>query len=272
MDISEDQLASCPLPSLVIAQYPERFFPKARIVPNIIPHSLLSYKPPNQDELSTGADIFFSPTKSVGAFERRWDTKGAPETSAMLKRVAKRTGCSIQIMTGKPLAEVLKEKRKARIVVDDLVTGSYHLTGLEGLAQGKPVLSFLDSRCLYLLQQISESPYCPFINVRLEDAERVLTWLVEHPETCADIGEQGRKWIENNWNENKLINIFTNIYKETISVTEIRECDTNYNAKTKHEEFFNKILPDLVFESRKKNYDKSGVAPNWTGHPANLKR
>lgn len=115
-------------------------------------------------------DIFFSSTKTASAFERRWDTKGTPETTEILKRLTQHTGCSCNIVSERPLDEVLTLKRHSRIVVDDLVTGSYHLTGLEGLPQGKPVLSFLDERSLQLLRYISGSDQCPFINVRLENA------------------------------------------------------------------------------------------------------
>lgn len=248
MDISEEKLLECSLPSLVIAQYPERFFKNARVVPNLIPHSHPLYIPIEDQEPEF--DIFFSPTKTVGAFERRWDTKAAPEITELIHDIAKKTGCTFKIMSGQPLDKVLKAKQKARIVVDDLATGSYHLTGLEGLSQGKPVLSFLDERCLYLLRHFSNSENCPFINVRLEDAQMVLLYLLKNTDECRRVGQAGRKWILDHWNETQLISFFEQAYADLIAspVSIKRQEELKIDAAGR--QFHNQILPDLIFKAR----------------------
>lgn len=253
MEIPEDALLGCTLPSLVIAQYPERFFIKSRVVPNLIPHSDDLYRPLSDDE-AYEVDIFFSPTKTVGAFERRWDTKAAPETTELIRRISRRTGCTYKIMSGRPLQQALEMKRRSRIVVDDLVTGSYHLTGLEGLAQGKAVLSFLDERSLRLLRYISGSDHCPFINVRLEDAEEVLNWLLEHPEECKKIGNASHSWIMNYWNEEKLIQHFVKAYTDLQENSSRLHHRQNIHPKTDCHDFYNLTLPDLIFQARKNHH------------------
>ena len=250
MQMPEEKLLACPLPSFVIAQYPERFFPKSRVVPNLIPHSQALYQPLSDRE-EAEFDIFFSPTKTAGAFERRWDTKASPEVTSMIKRVAERTRCTFKIMSGRPLDEVLEIKRKSRIIIDDLVTGSYHLTGLEGLAQGKPVLSFIDERCLGLLRYFSGSDHCPFINVRLEDAEEVLLWLLEHPAICEEIGKSGNDWIHVNWNEAKLILHFESAYIDLMETPEAISHQEDIFPELYRNPFFNQVLPDLIFQARK---------------------
>lgn len=254
MQISESELLSCELPSLVIAQYPERFFPKSRVVPNIIPHSQALYQPLHKLTEKPVHDLFFSPTKSVGAFERRWDTKAAPETSEMMRKVAERTGCSFNIMTGRPLHEVLEAKRRSRIVIDDLATGSYHLTGLEALAQGKPVLAYLDERCLRLLRYISGSDHCPFINVRLEDAEEVLLWLLDHPRECEEIGKAGREWMLMYWNEEKMIKHFVDVYEQLLQDPALVYRQEDIFPNDHSNEFFYRTLPDQIYLARKKRW------------------
>jgi hypothetical protein len=253
MGISEERLLHCNLPSLVIPQYPERFFPKSRIIPYVIPHADPQYLPLTADEKPI-YDLFFSPTKSVGAFERRWDTKAAPETSAIIRGVAEQTGCSFNILTGRPLSEVLAVKRLSRIVIDDLATGSYHLTGLEGLSQGKPVLSFLDERSLRLLRYVSGSDHCPFINVRLEDVEEVLLWLLAHPEECDVIGRDGREWMLTYWNEKKMIKNFVQAYGQLLQTPSLvcRQEDLFRNDGSN--DYLYRILPDLIFNARSKRW------------------
>lgn len=252
MGIPEEKLLACKLPSLVIAQYPERFFTRSCVVPNMIPHSdpLYSPLPDHEPEF----DLFFSPTKSVGAFERRWDTKAAPEVTALIRRVAERTGCTYKIMTERPLSEVLLAKQRSRIVIDDLVTGSYHLTGLEGLAQGKPVLSFIDDRCLYLLRHVSGSQHCPFINVRLEDAEAVLIHLIDHPMACREIGQAGREWILKYWNEVNLVEHFKLIYKDLLDLPSSIERQSALDPTHDGRRFYNLVLPDLIYKARSQRY------------------
>jgi len=252
MGISENELLECSLPSMVIAQYPERFFTKSQVTPNLIPHSHPLYSPIEGREPEF--DIFFSHTKTAGAFERRWDTKAAPEMIRIIQQVADRTGCSYRIMTGKSLSEVLEAKQKARIVIDDLATGSYHLTGLEGLAQGKPVLSFLDERCLHLLRHFSGSEHCPFINVRLEDAKEVLLYLLDHPDECKAIGNASRDWLLSHWNEKKLIEFFVQAYKQLLENPAAIKRQENFIFSDKNRDFFNRVLPDLIFKARKENY------------------
>lgn len=252
MGISEAELLKCRLPSLVIAQYPERFFKKSRVIPNLIPHSHPLYTP--LEDQKPEFDIFFSPTKTAGAFERRWDTKAAPEMTRIIKQVAARTGCSYKIMTGKPLSEVLKAKQKASIVIDDLATGSYHLTGLEGLSQGKPVLSFLDERCLHLLRHFSGSEHCPFINVRLEDAQEILIYLLNHPNVCQAIGAASRKWVISCWNDEKLIKFYVKAYTTLLKYPHFIKRQEKFKMTEKDKEFFNSVLPDLIFNARKQNY------------------
>ena len=64
------------MPSIVIAQFMERFYHSARVVPNIIPQDEKLYQP-NLDNNSNG--IFYSHTRKNSAWSHRWETKGAPE-------------------------------------------------------------------------------------------------------------------------------------------------------------------------------------------------
>src|SRR5262249_43460891 len=119
---------ACPIPSIVMAGYQERYYPRARVVRIVVP----LYEQSDEHD-----GIVFSPSLPTGAWAERWNTKSAPETSALLERVRRRTGCAVHVVQGRPLAETLLVKRRALAVVDDLVTGSYHTSGLEGLSVGR---------------------------------------------------------------------------------------------------------------------------------------
>ena len=248
------------LPSLVCAQFQERFYPKARPVPLIIPQDHPDYQP---DHEAVKPSIFFAPTHMADAWTDRWNTKGAPETLRLIKRVARRTGCAVRFMTQRPITEILRERRKCAVMIDELITGSYHTSSLEGLSVGKPVLTFLDHRVRQVLQEISGSDACPFVNVRLENAFEVLVYLIENPDEAAWIGTAGREWIERFWTDRILVGHFVEAYQKLLAdpgLVRRQECLCLDSPAAR---FFAVILPDLLHMSRLKTIRRSLTGRIW---------
>lgn len=252
MKISISDLLDSPIPSLVIAQFQERYYPTARVVPNIIPQDDPYYKKSKED---TSETIFFSPSAKDSILADRWNTKGAYETIKILKKVSQNTGCPLKIMSGKPLDQVLRMKGQAKVVVDELITGSYHMSGLEGLSLGKPVFAYLDPRVDYVLREISGAKYSPFINIRLEDAQKVMINLLNHPDASYEIGKASRKWIEEYWSEQKLIRHYEDVYKKLL-VDPAMLTRQESLAMTDPAMHYRSIdLPDHIYSSRFKLYN-----------------
>ena len=254
MRINVSDLLTSSIPSLVIAQFQERYYPKARVVPNIIPQGDPSYKPSHDGPLW---GIFFSPGPLRSAWDDRWNTKGMPETLSLMKQVARYTGCTLKCVTAQPLVEVMREKRRAFLVIDDLVTGSYHLSGLEGLSLGKPVLAFLDARIQHVLHEITGADASPFINARLEDAFEVLVYLLKHPDETADIGKASRAWIEHYWSDRILVQHFVDVYEKLLIDPTLIVRQESLSLDNRVTKFHATILPDLTYESRAKHYKDS---------------
>lgn len=242
-------------PSLVISQYPERFYPKARVVPNILPHNEPEYSPllPERDG-EPSMDIAFAPSNLASAWEDRWSTKGAPETMAVMDRVVELTGCSARTVSGVPLREALHFKRHARIIIDDLVNGSFHLSGLEGICLGKPVLCYLDARTDFVLREISGSSESPFLNVRLEDAVEVLRHLVEHPDETAALGQAARTWVETYWRDDLLTMHYTHVYNRLAQNPDLISRQRAFSLDSPGASFKAAVLPELLYASRRNRF------------------
>lgn len=255
MGITPEALLAQDIPALAIAQYPERLYPQAMVVPNFVPENEEAYLPSSK---TPRWDIFYSPTKDMSAWADRWSTKGMPEATAVIEAAASRARCSSRIVTGRPLAEVLAEKRLSRIVVDDLVTGSYHLTGLEGLSQGKCVLSFLDERSQALLRHFSGADAHPFVNCRLEDAQAVLEHLAGDPSLTKELGVRGRKWLTVHWAEERMIRFYEHVYDLLIEDPALvrRQPELSLDSPSKHFVFHD--LSDMVYRSRAKAWTHCG--------------
>tara|TARA_B100000945_G_scaffold92263_1_gene72029 strand:+ start:1521 stop:2705 length:1185 start_codon:yes stop_codon:yes gene_type:complete len=211
--VSIDDLYSKSIPSLVVGQYMERFYPTSMVVPNIIPEYNKLYKP----NIHNNKGIYYSPTFDNSAWTHRWDTKGKPEVLKLLLHLKKDKNIKIISHNKSPLKDALLSKQSAQIIIDDIVTGSYHISTLEGLSMGKVVLSYLDNRTKYVISKLSGSDESPIINVHLNDAYKKLIWLLNNDDIILKKGIESRKWFEKYWSEKKMINSYSNIYKKLLN-------------------------------------------------------
>lgn len=247
------------IPQLVIAQYPERFLPRARVVPNIIPQDSTVYLPSKKPTERAG--IVFSPSWQHSAWAQRWDTKGLPETVAMMRKVSAATGVPATVINKQPFPAVMKAKRSALAVVDELITGSYHLSGLEGLALAKPVLVYLDGRTEYVLRTISGASELPFINARLEDASLLLHHLIKNELERHQFGEASRAWIDRYWRDVDLIEHYAQVYRDLLNDPDRIERQPELAIDSPSRKFFAYTHPDRIFEARKERWLKCERLP-----------
>ncbi len=195
-------------PGLVVAQYqatlPE--FAGWTPVPNPLPLWEAAYRPEPKPAAVT---IAFTPS---GAHERYpmghrlyWHGKGAQTTQAVLDRLAREGLVRLEVLRGGvvPHAQALAMKRRAHIVIDECVTGSYHRNSLEGLAAGCVVVNgvgLLPGVEDLLRRCAPGADRLPFEHASLDSLEDVLRALVAlgAPELSAR-GAANRAWIECHW-------------------------------------------------------------------------
>lgn len=255
--ISLADIHESPVPKIVIAQYPERFLPEARVVRNPVFLHAAEYQPRSDCNI----DVSFAPTKTCSAWHDRWNTKGMPETVASLVRLSKSTGAACKVIHNCTLEETLKIKRQSRIVLDDLVTGSYHLSALEGLAMGKLVCTYLDQRTDYVMRQVSGSNRIPFVNVRVEDIFRVLEYLMTDPVAVRQIGEENRSWMEEHWSEYKIADEFQTLYRMLLENPGSVKRQSAFSLSSSREYFIAHSGGNRIFESR---FDNQTRGFFWT--------
>lgn len=209
-------VADCPIPKLVIAQYPERQFPDARLVPNVVALDLPS--PPEDGPLRIG----YAPTRFNSGGSSRWDTKGYGETVKLLRQLRRRCAregiaLEVDLIERVPHAACLARKARCHLFIDDLVTGSYHLNTLEALAQGSVCLSYLDGRTLAALQELTGRSDFPVVNVGVEHALEVLLDLCRQPALTRALGRQNRAWMLAHWQPARMATHFVDAYRHVIA-------------------------------------------------------
>lgn len=216
----EQAVLDCPIPKLVIAQYPERFFPNAKLVPNIV-------LPDASDAAAirtatSTIRIGYAPSRFNSARVSRWDTKGYPETRKMLKsleRNARACGARVEIDVIEQVShlECMARKARCQVVIDDLATGSYHLNTLESLAQGAACVTFMDRRTQQAVADLIGRSDFPAIVVGLEHAQAVLMDLVLNPQTTVAIGRQAQDWMLQHWSPYAMARHFLDAYHTVLS-------------------------------------------------------
>ena len=188
-------------------------------VPNIFDIYEEIYTP---GEKNKNKPIIFYSVTSVTKRSNYDDTcagKGYDETNIILDRIKKEFGNKVVIkrFIKTEKRKVLEEKRKADVVIDECVTGGYHLTSLEGLSQGCVVINGLNDKVKKVIKDVSGcGDDIPFESCNIKQLYEVLTFLIklwyEKNEAFRNLQKLSREWMENYWNPAKMVSHFEDIY------------------------------------------------------------
>lgn len=243
-----------PLPSFVNAQHPERYFPKSRLVPNIVLIDKSDFK---RSTHTPKHFISYSPSVKKSAWfsanpDQRWNTKGYPETVSLLKTLSNELNFSFDVVYNVPWKECIKRKSKTTVTIDEVVTGSYHLSSLENLALGKTNLSYIDERNLDNIKEMTGSNWNPWINVKLEDMEILLEDLFKDELLTSQLGDLSRRWFEKYWHPRDMINHYIKGYDLIIQSGKSIKKDRFLLSKVN--EWYIKKSKDLNYKTRYNKY------------------
>lgn len=112
-------------------------------------------------------------------------SKGYSRVKRILDEVAGKRDVDIEWIEGKPYLENLKLKQRSHILIDDVVTGNWHRTALEGACFGCVVLSSF--KCEH------------FFHSTLSTLEHDLIQLIDIPLLRKEYQERSRLWVLQKW-------------------------------------------------------------------------
>ena len=195
-------------PGLVVGQYqatlPE--FAGWQAVPNPVPIWEAEHQPGDKGD---GVCIAYTPSGRHESYppghRLYWHGKGFDTTMRVLERLARVQGVRIETTAGGQVshAQALAMKRRAHIVIDECVTGSYHRNSLEGLSVGAVVVNGVG--LLAGVEQVLRAcapgaQNTPFVFSGLETLEQVLQALIDQgAHALAAAGRVNRAWMEQHW-------------------------------------------------------------------------
>jgi hypothetical protein len=205
-------------PKMVVAQYQWRFYQDATPVPNVVPiddawhtpHALWSPyagpDTPNMADADMPLRVAFCPS-NLG--DRGWDNKGYKVTRDLLRRMPE---IEHQIFTGMELPDLLMERKKYHVCIDEVMTGSYHLVSLEALAQGQVAIANLDSKTVDALERITGTRRHPWMLANLKELPALLKQLNSDRKLLHLCGSASRRYMEKYWDPFRVTRLYEEVY------------------------------------------------------------
>lgn len=130
------------------------------------------------------------------------DSKAYMEVKQVLNFIATKKDVDISWIEGYPYEQNLEMKKKCHILIDDIATGNWHRTTLEGACFGCAVLN--------RIQKI------PFFFANPKTLEERLLWLIDNRGVLKDYQERMRLWVLQHWHAMDLIKQYTRRYREAL--------------------------------------------------------
>ena len=201
------------VPIAVIAQYHTRQWPEATyLVPNVVDINAPEYQR-EPVPLRTIPVVSYAPSNWTC---KGFDDKGYGVVMPILKRMKFNSEIYLQLIVSKPHDEVMLLKRGADIGIDEIVTGSYHLSSLEFLAMGVPCFANLDEDTAKTVKQVTGcAGKLPWLKANPATFKRELEKIIRD-KSWQELGEQSRRWMERYWAPDVLVRHYEDMYLDIL--------------------------------------------------------
>lgn len=164
-------------------------------LPNII-------DPDEYIPVKRGAKIRIAFAPSSRAPVGRPMSKGYSEVKAVLNEIALERDVEIEWIEGMPYKENLERKARAHILIDDVVTGNWHRTALEGACFACAVMS--SYKCHH------------FYHSEINRLKSDLFELIDFPVIRKEYQERSRLWVLHDWHAIDKVKEYTDAYRRLL--------------------------------------------------------
>jgi len=207
---------------LVIAQYhavhmfTENFFPVRNAI-DIYDEYLMPTQ--NNNDL---LHITYSPSNKVSLerlqskWKSTWAYKSYPEVMNTLTDLEKKEIITYEVFDNVPFRQSLLRRQKGDIHIDDIYTGSYHKSSLEGLSQGKVVFANIKDWMFNFLKDFLHCEFIPWVVTDKESLESNIQLFNDNRKLLKEKKSESRSWMVEYWNPQLIVNDYYNIYKELV--------------------------------------------------------
>ena len=193
---------------LVIAQYHAHVlnFPNQIIVRNaidiydpILSPIIIKNNPPI---------ITFSPSNV--SKEREWHYKSIEEINNLFRQIQEDFKCLF--ITNTPWQKCMKKRQIANIHIDEIHSGSYHLSSLEGLSQGKVVIANIAEWMEAIIKDVTGCDKIPWLICNESNIKKNIYRITLNQDKLLEIQRESRRWMEDYWNPQLIADDYLRVY------------------------------------------------------------
>jgi hypothetical protein len=205
--------AASGLPLAIIAQYHVRQWPELSfIVPNVVDIFDDVYQRPAPAMPAAIPVVSFAPSNTNC---RGWNDKGYGVVAPVLKRLKISGEIRFQLIISQPHGVVMEKKRAAHIGIDEIVTGSYHMSSLEYLALGVATYANIDLATEKVLKDLTGCERLPWLKASEANFESRIRHTLKQKDWF-EAGRYSRLWMELHWHPAALLGHYERMYEKLI--------------------------------------------------------
>jgi glycosyltransferase involved in cell wall biosynthesis len=119
----------------------------------------------------------------------------------------------LRVVEGVPNQRLRELMGECDIIADQFIVGWYAMFAIEAMALGKPVLCYLRPDLLELYTLYSFAGECPLVDTHPLQIKERLRELVEDPQLRAELGERGRRYVEDHHSLESVGRTFDEIFQ-----------------------------------------------------------
>lgn len=209
-DLAEHSVASrvriemfCRYAAFVIGadSFLQRYLPRKDLVFKYFPMDCDALRPADGNESNSPPVVIHAPNHRL--------IKGTDYLFDAIERLqCAGVRCKLELLEEVPREEALRRYRESDIIADQFCNGAFGVFALEGLALGKPVLTYLDQ------EHLGDPVFnLPIVNTNPENLVAVLAVLLDLPTLRKRIGQAGRAAIERYQSVQALAEVWGRIYR-----------------------------------------------------------
>lgn len=200
--------------TLVIAQYQAVHLPYDNMIPvrNVIDIQAPLLMPIIKEH--NPPFVTYAPSNQMqNRIKAGWAYKSFKEVIPLLKQLAKQNSCTIDIKK-RQYQESLRIRRPANIHIDEVSSGSYHLSSLEGLSQGSIVIANIADWMEPVIKKVTGCEWLPWQTATEPTLTQVLHKLLSEKDKLLELQKISRQWMEEFWNPELVLNDYKSIYED----------------------------------------------------------
>lgn len=135
--------------------------------------------------------------------------KGSDYIEKAIKKLKKSKSFTFKVIEKKSHKEALEMYMKSDIIIDQILCGTYGMLAVEAMAMGKVVVGYIRDD---VRKQLPHE--LPIVTASPKNIYKVLSELISNPQKCHELGQKGRKYVEEYHDAEKVVKQLISIYKQ----------------------------------------------------------